>query len=87
MNDRQAYILSAIIDEYIDTAQPVASKTLVEKYDLGVSPATARNDMVHLEKIGYLRQPHPSSGRVPTEDGYRFYLETCVKPDRVKQVC
>jgi heat-inducible transcriptional repressor len=75
INERQAQLLSYIVQEVSDSAQPVASKTMVEKYQLGVSPATVRNDMAVLEAVGLLRQPHTSSGRVPTEDGYRFYLE------------
>lgn len=75
INERQAYILSAIINEYVETAQPVASKLIADKYDLGISPATVRNDMALLEDLGLLRQPHTSSGRVPTEDGYRLYLK------------
>ncbi|MFA6522216.1 MAG: hypothetical protein WCT24_01320 [Patescibacteria group bacterium] len=74
MNNREATILRAIIDAYLETAEPVSSGFLVQKYDLGVSPATVRNDMMALETAGYLRQPHTSSGRVPTEEGYRFYL-------------
>lgn len=87
INERQAVILSAIIEEYIETAQAVASRVLVDKYDLGVSPATVRNDMAVLEKAGYLRQPHTSAGRVPTEDGYRLYLKTCVKNAGAGKVC
>jgi transcriptional regulator of heat shock response len=75
INERQAYILSAVIREYVETAMPVASKVIAEKYDLPVSPATIRNDMAYLEEIGLLRQPHTSSGRIPTEDGYRLYLK------------
>jgi len=80
MNERQACTLFAIIDEYVQTAQPVASKIIVSKYDLGVSPATVRNDMAALEQAGYLRQPHTSSGRVPTERGYRLYLQQMRRP-------
>lgn len=83
INERQAYILSAVIKEYVDSAQPIASKIIAEKYDLGVSPATIRNDMVHLEEVGLLRQPHTSSGRVPTEDGYRLYLKI-IQPEQRK---
>lgn len=75
LNERQAFILSAVVREYVDTAEPVASKILAEKYGLEVSPATIRNDMVVLEDLGLLRQPHTSAGRVPTEDGYRLYLK------------
>jgi transcriptional regulator of heat shock response len=75
LNERQAYILSAVIREYVETAEPVASAIIASKYRLDVSPATIRNDMVVLEELGFLRQPHTSSGRVPTEDGYRLYLK------------
>ena len=80
MNERQACILFAIIDEYVATAEPVASKSIVTKYDLGVSPATVRNDMAALESAGFLRQPHTSSGRIPTERGYRLYLQQLQRP-------
>lgn len=80
INERQAYILSAVVKEYVDTAQPVASKIIADKYDLGVSPATIRNDMAHLEEVGLLRQPHTSSGRIPTENGYRLYLKLLQPP-------
>lgn len=75
LNERQAYILSAVIREYVETAEPVASSVIANKYDLGVSSATIRNDMAVLEEVGLLRQPHTSAGRVPTEDGYRLYLK------------
>ncbi len=75
MNDRQNKILQAIVDEYVRTAEPVSSKSIVDRYDLGVSPATVRNDMVILEIDGYLRQPHTSAGRVPTEMGYAHYIQ------------
>lgn len=86
INERQANLLSIIVQEVTETAQPVASKTLVEKYQLGVSPATVRNDMAILEAVGLLRQPHTSAGRVPTEDGYRFYLENFVNTQCSKRV-
>ena len=85
LNERQQKILSAIIEEYVATAQPVASRTLVSKYAFSVSPATIRNDMVLLESEGFLRQPHTSSGRVPTEEGYRIYLETFVNRRRINK--
>ena len=80
MNERQACILFAVIDEYVKTAQAVASNNIVKTYDLGVSPATVRNDMASLEEQGFLRQPHTSSGRIPTERGYRLYLEQMRRP-------
>lgn len=75
MNSRQEKILSAIIEEYTQTAIPVGSSVLVEKFDLGVSSATIRNDMAHLEEEGLLYQPHISAGRIPTDKGYRYFVE------------
>ncbi len=72
--ERQKSLLMLIIRDYIDTAQPVASKYLVERYRLDVSSATVRNEMAALTEMGYLRQPHTSAGRVPTEEGYRFFV-------------
>ena len=86
INERQAYILIAVIDEYVRTALPVASKAICENPDLEVSPATVRNDMARLEAVGYLRQPHTSAGRVPTEEGYRFYLTIMNLPKRAKRI-
>jgi transcriptional regulator of heat shock response len=76
LDPRSAAILRAIIDEYVATAQPVASQALVVKYDLGVSSATVRNVMAELERAGLLRSPHTSAGRVPTDAGYRLYVES-----------
>ena len=67
-------ILAAIVKEYSETAQPVGSKELVEKYNLKVSAATIRNEMGLLEELGYISQPHKSAGRVPTDAGYRFFV-------------
>lgn len=72
---RQTRILKALIDEYIETAAPVGSEALEKKYNLGVSPATIRNEMVELTRSGYLRQPHTSAGRVPTPTAMKFYIE------------
>lgn len=74
MNDRQSNILRLVVDEYVENAQPVSSQLLCAKYDLDCSPATVRNDMMVLEEEGYVHQPHTSAGRVPTEEGYRYYL-------------
>ena len=76
LEPRSAAILRAIIEEYVATAQPVGSQALVVKYRLGVSPATVRNVMAELERAGYLRSPHTSAGRVPTDRGYRLYVES-----------
>lgn len=74
INERQKLILALVIRDYIENAQPVGSKTLVEKYGLEFSPATVRNEMAALTDMGFLRQPHTSAGRVPTEEGYRYFV-------------
>lgn len=79
MNARQRKILGAIVREYVDTAQPVSSGILNEKYKLGVSPATIRAEMKKLEKEGYLYQPHTSAGRTPTDKGYRFFINSLME--------
>lgn len=71
---RQTQILKTLIDEYIETAEPVGSEALDKKFNLGVSPATIRNEMVALTKAGYLRQPHTSAGRIPTPTAMKFYI-------------
>lgn len=75
MDERKKKILQAIVEEYIDTAEPVSSKALVEKHDLDYSSATIRNDMAELEKVGLLDKPHTSAGRVPSAQGYRYYVD------------
>jgi heat-inducible transcriptional repressor len=79
LSARQSQILVAIIEEYINTAESVGSETLEKKYNLGVSPATIRNDMVRLTKIGLLQQPHTSSGRTPTSTALRYYVNHLMK--------
>lgn len=74
LTPRQKIILTLVIHEYIETTQPVGSSHLVDHYDLDVSSATVRNTMVDLTESGYLRQPHTSAGRVPTEEGYRYFV-------------
>jgi len=74
LTDRQKTLLLLIIRDYIDTAQPVGSKRLVEHYQLNLSPATIRNEMAALTEMNYLRQPYTSAGRVPTEEGYRYFV-------------
>jgi heat-inducible transcriptional repressor len=74
LSERQKLILALVIRNYIDTAQPVGSNHLVESYNLNVSSATVRNEMVALTEMGYLRQPHTSAGRVPSEEGYRYFV-------------
>jgi len=74
LTDRQKTLLLLLIRDYIDTAQPVGSKRLVEHYHLELSPATIRHEMSALTEMGYLRQPHTSAGRVPSEEGYRYFV-------------
>lgn len=75
MDERKRKILQAIIDDYIDTAEPIGSRTVARKHELGLSSATIRNEMADLEEMGYLAQPHTSSGRVPSNKGYRLYVD------------
>jgi heat-inducible transcriptional repressor len=74
LTERQKTLLLLLIRDYIETAQPVGSKRLVEHYHLDISPATIRNEMAALTEMGYLRQPHTSAGRVPSEEGYRYFV-------------
>ncbi len=80
MDERKERILRAIIQDYIGSAEPVGSRTIARKYDLGVSPATIRNEMADLEMLGYLEHIHTSSGRIPSAKGYRFYVEDLLPP-------
>ena len=75
LDDRKSQILRAIVEEYISTAQPVGSRTVVERQGLNVSAATVRNEMGALERDGYIAQPHTSAGRIPTDRGYRFFVD------------
>ncbi len=81
LDDRKLEVLRAIVEDYVATQEPVGSKALVERHHLRVSPATVRNDMAVLEEEGYLRQPHTSAGRVPTDKGYRLFVD---KLSRIK---
>ncbi len=83
MNDRKKEILKAIIEEYIQTAEPVSSNAIVQKYNLDYSSATVRNEMAELEKNGYLDKPHTSAGRIPSAKGYRYYVDELVKEDNI----
>lgn len=76
LDERKASILEAVINHYISTAEPVGSKVIADGYDLGVSPATIRHEMSVLEELGYLAQPHTSAGRIPTDKGYRYYVDS-----------
>lgn len=74
LNDRQKLVLALIIHEFVEHSQPVGSQSLVDQYRLDISPATVRNTMAELTEAGYLRQPHTSAGRSPTEEGYRYFV-------------
>lgn len=74
LNEREQLILQAVVNSYITTADPVGSRSVVKRFDLGLSPATVRNVMADLEELGYLQQIHTSSGRIPTDAGYRYYV-------------
>jgi heat-inducible transcriptional repressor len=82
LEDRKLEVLRAIVEDYVSTQEPVGSKALVERHNLGVSPATIRNDMASLEDEGYIAQPHTSAGRIPTDKGYRLFVDrlSSVKP-------
>src|SRR4051812_20927458 len=81
-DERRLQVLRAIVQDFVSTNDPVGSKALAERHDLGVSPATIRNDMAVLEEQGYITQPHTSAGRVPTDKGYRLFVDrlSAVKP-------
>ena len=83
MDERKKRVLSAIINDYIANAEPVGSRTITKKYDLGVSPATIRNEMSDLEDEGYIEQPHTSAGRIPSAKGYRYYVDHLMRRERL----
>lgn len=80
LSERYREVLKAVIQDYIATAEPVGSRTISRKYGFSMSPATIRNVTADLEEMGYLAQPHTSAGRVPTDRGYRFYVDTLMEP-------
>ena len=86
LTQRMVDILKAIVDEFVATAEPVGSKTLVDKYGLPYSSATIRNDMAALETMGYLEKPHTSAGRIPSNKGYQYYCEHLLKKDMDDEV-
>ena len=80
LNERKKKILQIIIEDYISSAEPLGSRTIARKYDLGLSPATIRNEMSDLELLGYLEQPHTSAGRIQSAQAYRFYVDALIEP-------
>jgi heat-inducible transcriptional repressor len=85
LTDRQLLILQVIVDEFIHSAQPVGSRSLSKKDEIALSSATIRNEMADLEEMGYIEKTHTSSGRVPSEKGYRYYVDNLVAPQALKQ--
>lgn len=83
LDDRKKKVLQAIVEEYINTAEPVSSNALTNNYGLNYSSATIRNEMADLEKSGYLDKTHTSSGRIPSEKGYRYYVDELIKDDDI----
>lgn len=83
IDERKLKILQAIISDYINTGEPVGSRTIAKKYDLGISSATIRNEMADLEDMGFLEQPHTSAGRVPSSKGYRLYVDRIMEYERL----
>lgn len=82
LNERRRRVLQALVEEYIASATPVGSRTLVERYELGCSPATVRNELSILEETGYVVQPHVSAGRMPTDSGYRSFVDDLIERGR-----
>ena len=85
LSERKLRILQAIIGDFISTAEPVGSRALSKKYNLGISPATIRNDMADLEEMGFLTHPHTSAGRVPSEKAYRLYVDDIMKKSEIPE--
>ena len=81
LSDRRARILAFIVDDYVESAQPIGSQALVERHGLGLSSATVRNEMAALEDDGFITHPHTSAGRVPSNRGYRYYVSSLM-PER-----
>lgn len=85
LTERQQLILSVLVPEYIDRAIPIGSEFLAAHYGLGIKPATIRNELVELTDKGYLEQPYTSAGRIPTDQGYRFYVDTVLPNSKKKE--
>ena len=85
LDSRKLKILQAIINDYIVTAEPVGSRTVAKKYELGISSATIRNEMSDLEEMGFLEQPHTSSGRIPSDKAYRLYVDKLMQVQRLEE--
>ncbi len=86
LDDRKVRILKAIVSNYLETGEPVGSRTISKLADMNVSPATIRNEMADLEEMGYICQPHASAGRIPTDAGYRFYVDSIMADKDALQI-
>src|SRR5690554_5655233 len=82
LDERKLRVLYAIIDSYVSSAEPIGSRTISKYYDLGVSPATIRNEMSDLEDLGFLNKTHSSSGRVPSDKAYRLYVDKMINMEQ-----
>ena len=85
LTERQLLILKAIIDDYIRSAEPVGSRSVSKRQDMSYSPATIRNEMADLEELGFLEKPHSSAGRIPSQKGYRYYVDHLLSPELLKK--
>ena len=85
MDERKRQILQSIIKDYVETAEPVGSRAVVRKHDLKISAATVRNEMADLEEMGYLEQPHTSAGRIPSERGFRYYVDCMMENESLSE--
>ncbi|NPV26865.1 MAG: heat-inducible transcription repressor HrcA [Firmicutes bacterium] len=85
IDERKQKVLAAIIKDYVATAEPVGSRTIARKYNLGVSPATIRNEMADLEEMGLIEQPHTSAGRIPSHRGYRYYVDCLMERQQLTE--
>jgi heat-inducible transcriptional repressor len=84
LSDRERQVLEAVIETYVQTAEPAGSRTIAKRHQLGLSPATIRNTMSDLEEKGFLYHPHTSAGRIPTDQAYRVYVDSLMRPPRVE---
>jgi len=85
LNDREREILKALVNYYVATAEPVGSRAIATKYKMGISPATIRNTLQDLDELGLVEQPHTSAGRIPTDKGYRVYVDSLVQPEMLSE--
>jgi heat-inducible transcriptional repressor len=85
LDERKKIILESIIKDYVETAEPVGSRAMVKKHDLKISAATVRNEMSDLEDMGYLEQPHTSAGRIPSQKGFRYYVDCMMEKENLNE--